>query len=160
MLHFFCLSRKAANRLLLNVVRLCLNLTEHMLGGIKAILFLKQCSTQLSLAIILSRILLQNESLVAVPKLLCVLRRLRDQCPNWQLQPINVPVPDLDCTYSLKANLVTGWRGFGGHVLYSWWDGGVKMPISQSFKSQTQLSYLELLGRVACFNGGGSLSGL
>lgn len=61
MLHFFRLSRKATNGLLLNVVRLCLNLSEHMLGGIKAILFLKQCSTQLSLAIILSQLLLQNE---------------------------------------------------------------------------------------------------
>lgn len=46
-----CLSRKATNGLLLNVVRLCLNLTEHMLGGIKAILFLKQCSAPLSLSL-------------------------------------------------------------------------------------------------------------
>lgn len=61
MFHFFCLSWKATNGLLLNVVRLCLNLTEHMLGGIKAILFLKQCSTQLSLSIISSQLLLQNE---------------------------------------------------------------------------------------------------
>lgn len=48
MLHFLCLSQQATNGLLLNVVRLRLNLTEHMLGGIKAILFLKQESTQLT----------------------------------------------------------------------------------------------------------------
>lgn len=84
MLHFFCLSRKATNGLLLNVVRLCLNLTEHMLGGIKAILFLKQYSTQLSLSIILSQLLLQNEkSCWRAKAALCFfLRRLRDQGPN------------------------------------------------------------------------------
>lgn len=38
--------------------------------------------------------------------------------------------------------------------------GGVKMTISQSSKSQTQLSYQEPLGRVARFNGGGSASEL
>lgn len=59
--HFSCLCCGATNGLLLNVVRLCLNLTEHMLGGIKAILFLKQCSAQLSLSIISSRLQLQNE---------------------------------------------------------------------------------------------------
>lgn len=61
MFHFFCLSQEATNGLLLTVVRLCLNLTEHMLGGIKAILFLKQCSMQLSPSIISSQLLLQNK---------------------------------------------------------------------------------------------------
>lgn len=161
MFHFFCLSRKAANGLLLNVVRLCLNLTEHMLGGIKAILFLKQCSTQLSLSIISSQLLLQNGNFLLYCQTCCVfLRRLRDQRSNWELKPVNVPAPQLDCTYSPETNLVPSRRGFGGHVLCSWWDSGVKMTISQSSKSQTQRSYLELLGRVACFNGGGSLSEL
>lgn len=72
MFHFFCLSRKAANGLLLNVVRLCLNLTEHMLGGIKAILFLKQCSTQRSLSIISSQLLLQNENFLLHCQTCCV----------------------------------------------------------------------------------------
>lgn len=50
MLHFFfCLDMKATNGFLLNLARLCLNLAEHMLGGIKAILFLKHYSTALSL---------------------------------------------------------------------------------------------------------------
>lgn len=65
MLHFFCLSWKATNGFLLNGARLCLNLAEHMLGGIKAILFLKQYSTQLSSSIILYRLLPQNETVFA-----------------------------------------------------------------------------------------------
>lgn len=39
-------------------------------------------------------------------------------------------------------------------------EAGVKMTISQSRKSPPQLSYREPLGRVACFNGAGSLSGI
>lgn len=151
MFHFFCLSRKATNGLLLNVVRLCLNLTEHMLGGIKAILFLKQCSTQLSLSIIPSQLLLQNQMPLWSPDAAVC---LEDTHVLTELQPVNVPVSDPN------SNLVPSQRGCGGHVPFSWWDSGVKMTISQSSKSQTQLSYLELLGRAACFNGGGSLSEL
>lgn len=158
MFHFSCLSRKATNGLLLNVVRLCLNLTEHMLGGIKAILFLKQCSTQLSLSYnpIPASATEPNTSLKSRRR--CVFQGYPRS--NWESQPVNVPVSDLDGTCSSKTNSVPSQRGFGGRVLCSWWDSGVKMTISQSSKSQTQLSYLELLGRAARFNGGGSLSEL
>lgn len=106
--HFSCLSRRATNGLLLNVVRLCLNLAEHMLGGIKAILFLKQCSARLSLSIISSRLRLQNEMShrsVAAAAAAVFQGGSQIGVTTESHSPSNLLSPDSDCTPSEKTNL-------------------------------------------------------